>query len=92
MPKKVTYNIRMKDGTMKPVAGMQLRPGLNYHKDPDTGLYFLDSEKTGTYIATATKLKELKELIQEPEFFEEPLTVRNILEAVIRWTKKKFKP
>lgn len=90
MPKKVTYNIHMKDGSKKVVTGTQLRPGFNYHKDEDSGLYFLDHEKTGRYIASAVKVKELKELLQEPEFFDEKLTIRKIHAAKVRWTKKLY--
>lgn len=81
----------MRDGSFKDVEGTVLREGLHYHKDEETKLFFLTHDKTGKYIASSNRLKEIKELIQEPEFFDDTITLRGLLDAKTRWMNRIYK-
>lgn len=79
---------RMKDGSTKRVVAKQMVDGFHYHKED--GRYWLTKTSSGVLITSATKLKSLKELVQEPEFFDETITRERIAEAVNRWGNRNF--
>ena len=77
---------RMKDGTMKRVVAKKLGDRFHYHKQE--GRYWLTKSDSGVLITSARTIKLLKELLQEPEFFDEVLTRERAAAAVNRWANK----
>lgn len=89
VPKKgeAVFSHAMKDGTTKRVVGKPLNEHFHYHKED--GRYWLTKSSSGVMITSARTVKLLKELMQEPEFFDEVLTRERIAQAVNRWGNSK---
>ena len=85
--KEFIAELRMKDGSTKRVVAKPLTDELHYHKED--GLYWLTKTSSGVLITSAKTIKALKELIQEPEFFDEPMTREGIIAAVNRWGNRR---
>ena len=81
------YQHSMKDGTIKRVAGKPMGEHFHYHKE--AGRYWLTKNSSGVLITSSKTIKALKELVQEPEFFDETLTRERIAQAVNRWGNSK---
>lgn len=82
---KPIFKLKMKDGSVKEVEGTKLTDQFHYHKDE--GLYWLTHTPSGMLVTSAKRVKSLKELINEPEFFDD-LTVKSMFEAYKRWTQR----
>lgn len=107
MAKKITYIVKMKDGSEKTVEGTEIIPDYAYDKrvlfsemvynkkgeakKVESTTYILTHTPTGTLITSSDKVNSLKLLCSEPEFFE-PFDALHILKAVIRfWNKYDWK-
>lgn len=107
MAKKVTYKIKMKDGSEREITGTEIVPGYAYDKREigvsetinskgerrvvKSTTYVLTHIPTGALITSADKANSLKLLCTEPEFFEE-FDPWKILKAVGRfWNKYDWK-
>lgn len=77
--------ITNKDGTKTTVKGTTLREGRWFYYKRDNR-YWLTHEPTGLFLASAPTVKALRELINEPEFFQEDIT--KLVDAVNRWNNK----
>lgn len=77
----------MKDGTTRRVAGKPLNEHFHYHKEGDR--YWLTKSSSGVMITSSKTIKALKELVQEPEFFDDVLTREGIARAVNRWGNRR---
>ena len=79
--------LRMKDGSTKRVVAKKLNDDFHYHKED--GLYWMTKTSSGVLITSSKTIKALKELIQEPEFFDDTLTRERIAQALNRWANSK---
>ena len=78
------YQHTMKDGTVLSIAGTPINDRFHYHKSQDN-TYWLTHTETGKFVTSAKKVKSLKALVQEPEFFDEEISPRRLAEAVNRF-------
>lgn len=85
--KEFMAELSMKDGSTKRVVAKPLTDELHYYKED--GLYWLTKTSSGVLITSSKTIKALKELIQEPEFFDEPMTREGIATAVNRWANSR---
>lgn len=83
---KPVYKLRMKDGSVSEVEGTRLTDEFHYHKSD--GLFWLTHTKSGMFVTSSKKLKSLKELINEPEFFDDRITIEALYKAYIRWADR----
>lgn len=82
---------RMKDGTWRcwyKAKTMPGRPKFHYHHSEYA--YWLTHSQSGVLITSARRLKDLKVLLQEPEFLEEKLVPSKLKDAVVRWHRTLF--
>ena len=79
--------LRMKDGSTKRVVAKKLNEDFHYHKEQ--GIYWMTKTSSGVLITSSKTVKALKELMQEPEFFDIPLTRERIAQAVNRYMNAK---
>lgn len=84
MPKTELFTITLRNHTTEQVQGTRLREHWFYHKRDNR--YWLTHEPTGLFLASAPTVKALRELINEPEFFQEDIT--KLADAVSRWNNK----
>ena len=82
---KPQFKHRMKDGTVELVEGTRLTDLFHYHQQD--GLYWLTHTPSGMFVTSAKKVKSLRELIQEPEFFDD-ITVMGVHRAYVRWAQR----
>lgn len=85
--KEFMAELSMRDGSTKRVVAKKLTDQLFYHKED--GLFWLSKAPSGVLITSSRTLKAIKELIQEPEFFDEPMTREGIAAAVSRWGNRR---
>ena len=85
---KPIFKLRMNDGTIKEVEGTKLSNDFHYHKQDN--LFWLTHTRSGRLVTSAKKLKSLKELINEPEFFDEKLDVKRLHDAYVRWGNRNW--
>lgn len=83
MPKKVDTELMMKDGMNTIISATPLSEKYAYHKEGS--YYILTHIPSGVLVTTAKKVKNLKALVQYPEFFKENASPVDILRAVNRW-------
>ena len=50
--------------------------------------YWLTHTPSGKFLTSAQTVKSLKELVNEPEFFDEKLTMKRLLQAYGRWINR----
>lgn len=84
MPKVEQFTITLRNHTTEQVQGTRLRPCWFYHKRDNR--YWLTHEPTGLFLASAPTVKALRELINEPEFFQKDIT--KLADAVSRWNNR----
>lgn len=100
MPKKIKYQISMKDGTTQEVEGVEIIPNYAYDKrvisegviynkrgeskEVKSTTYCLTYVPTGMLITSSDKVNTLKLLCAEPEFFDD-FDMANIIKAVGRF-------
>lgn len=75
--------IPMKDGTGREVMAKDLNKDFFVYEED--GAFWLTHTKTGGMVTSGRTQKSLRELLQEPEFFEEPLSSPNLAKAINRW-------
>lgn len=85
---KPKFKHLMRDGTVEEVEGTKLSDSFHYHKQDN--IFWLTHTPSGRFVTSAKKLKSLKELINEPEFFDEKLTVTGLYEAYRRWGNRNW--
>lgn len=83
---KPKFKLRMKDGSVEEVEGTKLNDNFHYHKSEN--LYWLTHTPSGRLVTSAKKVKSLRELINEPEFFDDNLTVTAMHKAYVRWANR----
>lgn len=83
---EIMVELHMRDGSRKRVLSKKLTDHLSYRKENDR--FWLTKTSSGVLITSSKTLKLLRELIQEPEFFDEPMSRERIADAVIRWGQK----
>lgn len=82
---KPRFKHLMRDGSVELVEGTRLNDLFHYHSQD--GLYWLTHTPSGRFITSSKKVKSIRELINEPEFFEE-ITVTNLYRAYQRWINR----
>ena len=85
---KPKFKLKMKDGTVREVEGTKLNDRFHYHKAENT--YWLTHTPSGQLVTSAKKVKLLRELVNEPEFFDDQLTISRLYEAYCRWGNRHF--
>ena len=80
---KPQFKHLMKDGSVQVVEGTRLTDQFHYHSQD--GLYWLTHTPSGRFLTSAKKVKSLRELINEPEFFEDRITIESLFKAYVRW-------